>query len=944
MKSKTIILFALALSCFNPIFHTSSHAQTNQSSIIPIDEKLTKGKLNNGLTYYILPNKYPAQKAELRLVINAGSLNELEHQRGLAHFLEHMAFNGTKNFPKQTLVDQLQKMGVQFGADLNAYTGFNETVYILPIPLNQPKNLQTGMQILEDWAFHMNLNDEDITQERKIVTEEWRIRTQNPMSEILDKNISITFNNTLFPKRLPIGDIEIINSFAPQTLRDFYKDWYRPELMSIIVVGDVNVSQTKKLIEKHFADKTNPQPSTVRPSVLIPNNQQPLIGVFNHKDLPQSTVYLYQKETVNNHIDKTVEDYQISLKHQIISQIINERLAALQEDEQTPFTMAYSYFGFLDDIGLTKRSFMLVAKAKSGQEEATLNALHTENQRIIQYGLTQTELERASRNLLANIENYFNDRNKVESSDKAEEYVRAAVKGEHTPSIEWEYQATQKYIPSITLSEINQQARNYFTENNRIILINSNQEKNTIKESSIKKIINNQPNTKPNAMTKDNQPLLTTEPKAGSIIKSSYEPSLKITTWHLSNGAVVHFKKTDFKDMIEMSAYSDGGYSQIPNDIWLKTQWAYKGIMEAGVNGHSTTELNKILAGKLIDINPEVNEDSQGLQGAFAPKDIETAFQLIYSQVSQKNHDPAEFNRYVQRGVSQTKNLSNDRMQAFSSHVLHQLNKNNPRFTESYPSLSAWQSIDYEAAYKAYQTLFNNANGMQFTFVGKIDEEQLKPMVERYIASLPSDLNGKLNYQDLGYRTDNTPQTIVFNKGVENLSVVGIDISGDATYNPKEELALMAFGEILTIKLTEHIREVDGGVYNINAHGQMRSRPYGSYSFNISFPADPNKAEIITQNALKELDQLIKQGATAIDLEKFKKTAFISLSENHKKNEFWVDSIQVALKRGQALETILNQEQLLKNLTLTDIQKIGQKYLTTSPVIAILKPETIKQP
>ena len=939
---KSHISFAIVL--LSSVLSLPTQAQTPHSieftAPIPVDEQLVTGTLNNGLTYYIRHNLRPEHKAELRLVIRAGSLNEQDDQRGLAHLLEHMAFNGTTRFPKQTLVDQLQRMGVQFGADLNAYTGFNETVYILPIPLNDAKNLETGLQILEDWAFNMTLDTNAINQERPIVEEEWRLSTQNPESTINNKNISVLLDGSLYPKRLPIGDMNIVRNADPQRLRDFYRDWYRPDLMSVIVVGDVDVAKTRTMIEAHFGKAHRPpQPATL-PSTQVANNTKPLIGIFSHKDLPQNSVTLTYKEQANTSNDKTVGTYLKDLQHLLVNTMINERLDALQDSAKPPFINAYSVDGLLAGLAQSKRAYTIGAQVANGKALESLKALHTENQRIIEHGFTQVELDRARSKILALMENSYNNRDKVESSDKANEYIRSAVENEPLPSLAWEYTITKDYLPTVTLDTLNKLARSYFTPDNRIAIINTNQTVSHLTPQTVAKVMDSRLKTSPPQAQAIHQSLLKTQPVAGQIISSNHDDKLDVTTWQLSNGATVRLKKTDFNDdKVNFASYADGGYSQFSDDVWRKTQWVYKGLDEAGVNGYNKTQLSQLLAGRLAKVQKNMDEDSQGLSGQFAPKDAETAFQLIYSNLTGTNRDLAAYDRYKQRVISETQNLERDRMSVFGNELMRRINHSNPRFTGNYPSLKKKKKMDYDLAFQNFQKSYQNANDMQFTFVGKIDEAQFKPLVETYIASLPSNPNEKLKYKDHGYRTDFNTQKIEIKKGKEKLSVVYIAVEGETTYNPKEALALRALGEILTIKLTEHLREDEGGVYTINASGEMSARPYDSYNFVITFPCAPDKVDALVKSAQRELDTLIQNGPDVLDVDKFKKSAQVTLQEQLKTNPYWVGALQNALKLGIEPRDILLETQRLNELNKADIQKVGQKYLSGPRGVAVLKPE-----
>ncbi|TDR32506.1 zinc protease [Hydromonas duriensis] len=936
--SATLILSASFLS-----INIHARAPLPESSLlspIPVDERLTKGQLANGLNYYILPNSTPEKKVELRLIVKTGSLNERDDEQGLAHFMEHMAFNGTTNFPKHELVNQLEKMGVQFGADLNAYTGFNETVYILPIPTADPNNLAKGMQILEDWAFNATLADSDIEQERNVILEEWRASTQNPQARIQEQSLAVLTKDSLYAKRLPIGKTDIIEHAPPSTLRAFYKRWYRPNLMAVVMVGDVTVAQGKALIQQHFAKYNNPTEAITLPEVKLHNNPKPMIAVFEDKDLPSNTISWLQKERQDKMLTQTTADYIQVLKYTLLSQMLNSRFNELLDSAQPPFVSASAYIGSVAGIVRSKSALHLTADAAPEQQKSALTALQREVQRIVQHGFTQAELSRAKAQMLSLTLNQFNNRNKIESADKAAEYIRGETEGEYLPSLAWEASSQRAYLPYIELKDIDALARSYFTPDNRIVLVSSHDGDKALSLNDIEQILAQ--NSKVEAYAEKTKPtsLLNNLPKAGQIIATSYDKSLNLTTWTLSNGVKVSFKPTDFnQDEVQFIGHQAGGFSQLSDEVWRKTHWAFDALTEAGVNGLSKTQLSHLLADKIVKITLSSDETHQGVSGSFAPKDIETAMQMIYSLITGLNHNPDSFKGYLERAVAATANLSNDRMAAFQDTVERNLNRHNPRFHGAYPSATDWQATDYDLAYQSMRQAMDNANGMHFTFVGQINPKTLQRLSELYLGSLPSNLDATPSFKDNGYRPDFSKRTIEVAKGKEPLSLVHIAWGGETTYDRSERLALDAIGHIMTMRLTDQLREEQGGVYSIQAQGDVDRLPYAHFSFSIDFPCKPENSETLIQSALSVLQQLIDKGPTAQELEKFQKARAVGYREQLKNNSFWLNQLQATQKNGVSAQDILTYEQRLNALNVSDIQNTARKYLSSDGVTAVLKPE-----
>lgn len=907
------------------------------NAVIPQDDKLTKGELANGLKYYILPNNTPSNKAEIRLVVQAGSLNEQDNERGLAHFMEHMVFNGTKNFPKHEMIDTLQKMGVVFGADLNANTGQNETTYILPIPLNDPKNLSTAMQVLEDWAFNASLDVDEIDKERPVVIEEWRSSTLNPESRQRDKMLGALAKGSLYPDRHPIGDVGTIKNFDPEVLRAFYKRWYRPNLMSVVVVGDVNAAKTKALIEQHFNQYRNPANPAVLKTVTVPNNVEPIVEVFHDKELTQNTVMLAYKDKADVGLDTTTGDYIRTLRESLISQMINKRLQARLDAPDAPFIVAMSS---RDNIVRSKKGYILFAGAAPNQQADALKALHEEGLRIVQHGFDDSELELAKKQMFANIEDYYLNRQKVESAEKAAEYIRGITENEPLPTIPWEYEAQKKYLPTIRIEQINQMAKAHFGTDNRVAFIADNGADNALSTAQARSIIGAQNQVAPYVAVEPASALLSKKPKAGSIVRTDVAQDIGVTTWTLSNGVKVSYKTNGYNDnQIQFFAFADGGTSLLSDDEWRQSQWALNAIDDAGLNGLSKTQVSQLLTGKTVDVNFDVDEDSHGLAGAFAPQDSEMAFQLMYSKMTGVNKDPASFESYKKRSMAAFANVDQDRNRYFNNQVEWNINRNNPRFGGTYPTDDSWKKTNYDAAYKAYQRIYGNANGMHFTFFGKITPSELRRLSEIYLASLPSDTSVEPRYQERPFREDYSSRTIVVKKGTDKLSQVRILFGGETYFNTKENLAMSFVGEVLTDRLINQLREVQGDVYSANAYGGLRQRPNEAYGFEISFPCAPDRADALTQSALSQLQTLIEQGPSELEMNKVREATLAHFNQDRNSNEFGVGQYVNAIKIGSDPASVSTFEARLAALSAEDVRAVAAKYLSANRVIAVLKPE-----
>lgn len=911
------------------------------SKAIPFDASVKTGKLKNGLTYYIKKNAKPANKVDLRLVVNAGSILEDDSQQGLAHFMEHMCFNGTKRFPKNQLVDYLQSIGVKFGQHLNAYTSFDETAYFLPIPSDNPEKLEKGFQIIEDWAFNTVLSPEEVDKERGVVLEEYRLGL-GADKRMMERYLPKMMHNSHYAERLPIGKKEILENFKYETLVKFYKNWYRPNLMSVIVVGDIDVAEMEKKIISHFSGYENPKNALPRKTFDVPNHKETFVAIESDKEESSAQVQLMYKDKGTRKAVVSVNDLKDKITEGLFTTMLNARLDELTNSATPPFTYGYSYHG--GTFSRNKEAYQSVAMSQEDKQLAALNVLVTENERVKRFGFTQGELDRAKSQFLAYFDTAYNDRDKKDSEEFVGEYQSHFLSQEPVPGIEWSYATMKQVLPLINLKEVNGLIKDFITEENRVVVL-TGPDKPNVKKPSEQEVLNalkvNVDALKPYNDVPVAAGLLRNTVTPGSIVKRESNDKIGTKTLFLSNGAKVTYKNTDFKnDEILFEAVSFGGSNLYSNEDIKKVQFANGALTEAGFSGLKLNDINKFMTGKLVNVSPFIGNITEGLRGDTTPKDLEYLFQMTYAYFTDLNLDATAFEAYKQKQSSFYNNMASQPSFYFQQEFYTYLNKENPRFNGIIPTDKTWAETDYTLAYKKYKERFANAADFEFFFVGNINDQAIENYAVKYLASLPANTT-KEKATDLGYRMVKGEHKKVVNKGKDPKSSVNIMFYGEANYTPKEALTMQALGEILTIKLVEQLRENESGVYGVNARGSMNKVPNGSFNFSISFPCGPDNAEKLTASALKELEKIIANGPEAKDLAKFKEGELADFKKDSKENRFWLSNLSKSYVYGANADEVLKFEEKVNAITAKEVQDVAKKYLTKDKVIGMLMPEKI---
>ncbi|AWG20257.1 peptidase M16 [Flavobacterium faecale] len=912
------------------------------SKKIPTDPSFKTGVLSNGLTYYIKKNAKPENKVDLRLVVNAGSILENDDQKGLAHFMEHMNFNGTKRFPKNKLVDYLQSIGVKFGQHLNAYTSFDETVYFLPIPSDSPEKLENGFNIIEDWAFNADLTPAEIEKERGVVLEEYRLGL-GADKRMMGRYLPKMMYKSHYADRLPIGEKEILETFKYDKIVNFYKDWYRPDLISVIVVGDIDVDAMEKKVKDHFSKYKNPANEKERKIFDVPNHKETLVAVESDKESPYTMVQLMYKDYGTPKKMVTIGDYRENLTESLFATMINNRIQELINSATPPFTYGYSFHG--GTYARTKEAYQSFAVVSEENQLAAIKVLAIENERAKKFGFTEGELERAKSEVLAQYEKQYNDRDKTESEKFVSQYQAQFLEQEPSPGIEWEYITTKQLLPSVTLADVATFMKDLVKEDNRVVIITGPEKEGLVKVTE-KEVLDalkiSADEITPYTDSKAVASLLRTEVKPGTIVKKETDTSLGLTTLFLSNGAKVKYKKTDFKnDEILMDAVSFGGTNTYSNEEIIKTQFANGALAEAGFSGLKLNDINKFMSGKIASVTPYIGTITEGLKGSATPKDLEYLFQSTYAYFTDLNMDQEAFEGFKQKQSAFYKNMASRPSFYFQQELYAFLKKEDPRFIGIVPTDKTWAQTDYALAYKKYKERFANAGDFEFFFVGNVDDKVMEEYAAKYIASLPS-TDKKDVVKDLGYRSLKGDLKKVINKGTDPKSTVSIMFYGDAIYSDKEALTINALAEVLTIKLIEELRENESGVYGIGARGSMNKVPNGSFNFSINFPCGPENAEKLTASALKELQKIIDNGPDEKDVAKFKQAELLEYKKDIKDNNFWLSNFTQSYIDGKSPNKIFQVEEALNKVTAKDIQAVAKKYLTKDKVIAMLMPEVQK--
>ena len=889
---------------------------------LPVDPNVTLGTLQNGVRYIIRENKRPENRAELRLVVNAGSILEDEDQQGLAHFVEHMAFNGTRNFPKQDLVDYLESIGMRFGPDLNAYTSFDETVYMLQVPTDSARVVTQAFRILEDWASGVLFEAEEIDKERGVVIEEWRLG-QGAGARLRDKQFPILLKGSRYAERLPIGKKAVLDTFRHDAARRFYRDWYRPDLMAVIAVGDFEAEWIEGLIREHFGRipaASEPRERTLHP---VPGHEETLFTIATDPEATRTNVAIYYKQPVRE--QDSAEAYRQNIVESLYNRMLNARLRELTKKPDAPFLFAYSSQGrFIR----TSEFYVQGAVVREGGLLRGLEAVLTEAARVRLHGFTQSELDREKTEALRGMERANAERDKARSRGFASEYIRHFLTGEPIPGIEYEYGMYREMVPGIQLAEVNRLAGEWITGQNRVVLVDGPEKQGVTMPArdELAAVIDSvdRKQIEPYEDAASAQPLVETPPTPGEIVAEKQIAELGVTEWTLSNGVRVVLKPTDFKnDEVLFSAFSPGGHGLVSDEDYLPAATASAVVQEGGLGTFDAIGLEKKLAGKVVRVSPWIQGLREGVRGSASLKDLETMFQLVYLTFTAPRRDPEAFLAYVQRIRGSLENRSANPATAFGDTI--QVTMSQYHHRARVWSEALLEEMNLDRSIEIYRDRFADAGDFVFFFVGNLDPDGLRPLVKTYLGGLPATRRNE-TWRDVGIRPPRGVIQKTVHRGLEPKSSNRIVFTGPFEWSRRNRYNLGSTIDVLRIKLREVLREEMGGTYGVGVGVSTTRYPEQRYRIRISFGCAPDSVEQLTLAVFAQIDSLKQFGAADSYIEKVQEGDRRSREASLKENGFWLRSLSSNYWLGQDPVTILAYDDLVDGLTSDIVREAARKH------------------
>ena len=909
---------------------------------LAFDTSVTRGTLSNGLSYYVKRNRVPSNRAQLSLVLKAGSVLEEEDQRGLAHFVEHMAFNGTERFAKQQIVDYLESIGSSFGGDLNAQTGYDHTMYWLEIPTDDPEIIETAFQILSDWAFAVTFAPEEVNLERGVILEEWRGR-QGFGTRLQDSLFPLLYGSSRYAERHPIGLPAVVESADVEDLRALYERWYRPDLMAVIAVGDFDTSLIEAKVRHHFAPSPDGEalyeraavaPPTDRPGFDIPEHDEPRVAVFSDPEAPGTQLILARKVSPDS--GKDVAAFRRGVAERLAFMMMNARLSERRQVADPPYLWAGGERGSLvESLDIVNFSAWL----ETDGVERGFAALLEELQRVRQYGFTDTELAREKINLLSSVESVYRQREQLQSGDLAQTYIDHFLSETPVPGIETERELYQAILPQVTLDEVSELTASWSELANTVLLVMRPEGTESGTDDELVAVIQAQLEAAdtlevdPYLDDFDDVPLLATLPAPGTITSEERIEYIDALKWTLSNGITVVAKQTGFRnDELAFSAFSPGGHSLVADTDHVSALYAARIAAGSGVGLHDNVTLGKLLTGKTVSVSPYIDELFEGFRGGASPEDLETLFQLITLYATSARFDPAYFSRFEtsMRSIAETSQSQPDTV-LFDA-VNSALSQNHFRVRPLTDELL--EELSLERVEAVYADRFADLGDATFVFVGAFDWEELRSLVAEYLASLPTEGRAE-QWRDLGIDPPKELQDHVVRAGIEPRSTTVVVYAGELERSIQEILALEAAGEVLAIRLRERVREELGGTYSIGVNTRAGFLPDPEYKVYVLFDSDPSRAEELFAEVQEELEWL-RAGGEQKYLDTVRELLRTPRQEQLQSNGFWLRQIQSSIQRDLPFDVIVNFDERLEELTLEQVAAAARRYLDSDRYVRIV--------
>jgi zinc protease len=917
----------------------TARAAIDPATPLPVSPLVKVGKLPNGLTYYLQKNGKPEKKLELRLVVKAGSILEDDDQQGMAHLVEHMAFAGSTHFKKQELVSYLESIGVQFGADLNAYTSFDETVYILPIPTTRRANVDKGFEVLRDWAGGLTMNSADIDAERPVVLEEARLGkgARDRMDKVLLPKI---FNGSRYAQRLPIGQEAVIRSGSADALRRFYKDWYRPDLMAVVVVGDLDPAEAERLVKLHFSDLKNPAAERARfEAAISPRADTEALVVTDKEANGNALLIRYPVRPAKESV--TYGGYRSDLVALLFTSMLNQRLQELAQQANPPFMAAGSAVS-----NLTARYEAYSASASLGKGGAgpAIDALVQEHARASKYGFSADELERVKKDYLRQVELAYNERDKTNSASEVGEFIRNFLQQESIPGIENEYRYTREMLPGITLDEVNRYARATIPlDSPKLVVYMGASNSETPTPTSAQLLAAFGAAEKLAVTARDEKTLATSvmakPPAAGSIVGETRDARLGLTTLMLSNGIKVVLKPTDFKnDQVQLLATRFGGESLFGEADMFNARYASAVVPSMGAGAYSPTDLRKILAGKAANVRIAMSAYTESIGASSGSTDVETMLQMLYLLLTGVRRDQDLYQSFIGKQLEASRNALAQPEAVFHDATVATLYHNHPRVARVVRP-EDFAKLDLDRMIAIYKERFGSAKGFTFVMVGSFDVAKVKPLIATYLASLPTP-DIQVGYRDVGIKPVRGVVKQEVHSGAEAKSTVTLHFTGDAVYSDAEQMRMQAMIKVMNLRIVEVLREKLSLIYGGGMSGTLSKVPTPRYAITATLPTGPDNVDKVLAATFAEIERMKTEGPSQADLDKVKQNWLESHRKALRENGYWLTALEHAYLEGTDPAEILAYEKRVHALTTDELKETAKRYFDMNNYVQlVLYPE-----
>ena len=932
MKKFKMLMSVILLT----VVYVTSLAQVDPMSPMPNDESVRQGVLENGMTYYIKANQEPKERASFYIIQNVGALLEEDHQNGLAHFLEHMAFNGTEHFPEKGIIDFLERHGVAFGENINAYTSQNQTVYNLSdVPVSHPGILDSCLLILNDWSNYLLLTEEEIDSERGVIKEEWRTR-RTAQFRMYSASMKYLYPNSKFAERDVIGDLDVIENFEYDALRDFYHQWYRTDLQAIAMAGDFDADEMEKKVVALFSKIPQVENASERPFFDIPDHAEPVFGLVTDAEADQTMIRYMIRHRKAESGAETFMDHREQYIHELFNAMMGQRMQELVQTGVPPFVVGVVNYG---DFERGYEALMAIAIPKPNMEAEGLTALMTELERAKRYGFTQGELDRGKAEILSQWEKYYKERDKISNEEYINSYVDNFLDGDAYPSTEFGYQAVQAILPTISLADFNQRLTKWISDENQVLVIQGPEGEGVehLSEAASMAILEqvSKADVAPYEDETLAESLITEDLVPAAVVSEKKIEELDAVEWTLENGARVVFRHAEYeKDQVQIRAYSKGGSSLYEDDYVPTTDMLTSLISMYGVGDFDAMGLQKMLTGKNISLQLSLRNLSEGMNGTASPKDMEAMMQLIYLHFNQPRFDKEAHDAIISRYMAFVENMNNNPEKVMGDSLSLIMTDYHPRTRVL--DQEFLEDVDYDRLEQVYRERFSDASDFFFIIVGNMEQEEVKLLAQKYIGAI-GDLDRNETWID---RKVNEPEGMVDKTIALSLATpkasVNIVINQEMAYNPYHQMVFRVIEGILDLRYVESIREEEGGTYGVSVRTSLEKWPLEKASMQLKFDCDPTRAADLKEKVFAELRKLASEGPTEEDLSKTVENILKSREESKEHNAYYLSNLYNYYLYGINYDDPANYEDILKGLTAKKVKKVMQIFYGNSNIVDVV--------